>query len=93
MKMGGVERVVKALKKEEHDMVPHFELIHDIIVREAILPGASYEDFIEYIDVDGVLLFDKVFSWKYEKVDEVKKIVRDQWGALIQFTSEALGLQ
>ena len=91
MKMSGVERVVKALKKEEHDMVPHLELIHDVKVREAILPGASYEDFIEYIDVDGVLLFDKVFSWKYEKVDEVKKIVRDQWGALIHFTSEALG--
>jgi uroporphyrinogen decarboxylase len=91
MGITGVERVIKALNKEEPDVVPHFELIHDIKVREAILPGASYEDFIEYMDIDGVLLFDKVFSWKNEKVDEAKGIVRDQWGALIHFTTEALG--
>lgn len=91
MKMTGVGRIVKALKREPHDVVPHFELIHDIKVREAILPGASYEDFIEYMDVDGILLFDKLFSWKYEKVEEAKRIVRDQWGALIQFSTEALG--
>jgi len=91
MKMTGAERVVKALKGQEHDMVPHFELIHDKNVREAILPGASYEDFIDYMDIDGVLLFDKVFSWKYETVDESKKLVLDQWGALVHFTSNSLG--
>ena len=91
MKMAGAERVVKALKGQDHDMVPHFELIHDIKVREAIMPGASYEDFIDHLDIDGILLFDKMFSWKYETVDESKKLVRDQWGALIHFTSDALG--
>ena len=91
MKMTGVERIVKALRKEEHDVVPHFELLHDNRVREAILPSASYEEFIEYLDIDAILLFDKVFTWKYEKVDEAKGIVRDQWGALTQFSTEALG--
>jgi uroporphyrinogen decarboxylase len=91
MGMTGRERIVKALNKEEHDTIPHFELIHDVKVREAILPGASYEDFIEYMDVDGVLIFDKVFTWKYEKINEAKGIVRDQWGALIHFSTEALG--
>ena len=89
--MTGVEKVLKALKKEPHDMVPHFELIHDIKVRDAILPGASYEEFIEYIDIDAVLVFDKVFAWKYEKVDTAKGLSRDQWGALIHHTTNALG--
>ena len=91
MKMAGVERVIKALKGEEHDVVPHFELLHDKKVKDAILPGASYEEFIEFMDIDAVLIFDKVFTWKYEKIDESKGMVRDQWGAVIQYTSEALG--
>ena len=42
MKMNGVERVVKALRREEPDMVPHFELAVDPKVRNAILPGAIF---------------------------------------------------
>lgn len=91
MKMTGVERVVKALKREEPDTVPTLELLIDKKVREAILPGTSYEDFVEHMDIDGHVLFDKTHSWKYETVDEAKGIVRDQWGALIQFGTEALG--
>lgn len=91
MAMTGRERVIKALKKGEPDTVPHFELLHDKKVREAIRPGSSNEDFIEYMNLDAVLVFDKVFSWKYEKVDESKGILRDQWGALVHFTTEALG--
>jgi len=91
MTMTSVERVVKALRGEEHDRVPHIELIHDKKVREAILPGASYEEFIEHLDIDGILLFDKLFFWKHETVDEAKGLVRDQWGALTHFSTEALG--
>lgn len=91
MKMTSVERVVKALRNEEHDVVPHFELLHDKKIIEAILPGASYEEFIEHMNIDGILLFDKVFTWKHETIDEAKGIVRDQWGALTQFGTEALG--
>jgi uroporphyrinogen decarboxylase len=91
MKMTGRDRVVKALRGELPDVVPHFELLHDQKVRQAILPGGSYEEFIEHLDIDGILLFDKVFTWKYEKVDESKGLVRDQWGALIHFSTEALG--
>ncbi len=91
MAMTGVDRVIKALKREEPDVVPHFELIHDQKVRDAILPGASYEDFVEHMDIDGYVLFDKLHSWKHETIDEAKGIVRDQWGALSQFGTEALG--
>ena len=91
MTMTSVERIVKALRKEEHDMVPHFELIHDVKVREAILPSASYEEFIEHLNIDGILVFDKIFSWNYETINENKGLSIDQWGAIIHFSSEALG--
>ena len=91
MKMTNLERVIKALKREEPDMVPTLELLHDKKVREAILPGGSYEDFIEHLDIDGMMVFDKVDAWKYESVDESKGIRRDQWGAHVLFTKEALG--
>ena len=78
MAMTGVDRVIKALKREEPDVVPHFELIHDQKVRDAILPGASYEDFVEHMDIDGYVLFDKLHSWQHETIDEAKGIVRDQ---------------
>lgn len=91
MKMTNLERVLKALNREEPDMVPTLELLHDRKVMEAILPGCSYEDFIEHLDIDGLMVFDKVFAWKYETVDESKGMRRDQWGALVKFTGEALG--
>jgi len=91
MSMTSVERVVKALKGEEHDRVPHLELLHNKKVREAILPGASYEEFIEHLDIDAILLFDKVFFWKHEAIDEAKGLFRDQWGAITHFTTESLG--
>ena len=91
MEMTGVERIIKALKREEPDRVPHMELGVDRKVREALLPGASYKDFVEKMGLDGNVIFDKLASWSYETVDDAKRIVRDQWGALTQFGSEAIG--
>ena len=91
MAMTGVERVLKALHREEPDRVPHMELGVDRRVREALFPGASYADFVEKMGLDGNVIFDKVSSWKYETVDDEKRIVRDQWGALVQYGSETLG--
>ena len=90
MGMTGTERVVNALWGKEPDMVPTMELLVDPKVREAILPGSSYQEFIEHMDLDGQVFFDKVFTWKYENVDESKGIKRDQWGSIIQFGTEAL---
>ena len=89
--MTGVERILKALNREEPDRVPHMELGVDKRIREALVPGGYYKDFIEKMGIDGNLIFDKVSSWSYETVDESKRIVRDQWGALVQFGSEAMG--
>jgi len=85
--MNGLERVMTALRIQEPDRVPHFERVANR-VREAILPGASEEDFIEHLDLDGVRFIDRTHSWSYEMVDEGKKIKRDQWGGLVRYTSE-----
>ena len=85
--MNGLERVMTALRIQEPDRVPHFERVANR-VREAILPGASEEDFIEHLDIDGVRFIDRTHSWSYEMVDEGKKIKRDQWGGLVRYTSE-----
>jgi len=87
--MNGLERVRKALKREEPNRVPHFELgIHEK-VREAIKPGASYEDFIEFMDIDAIGLGDLTNSMKFTPIDEVKKVYRDQWGATVRFSEES----
>jgi len=86
-KLTGVERILKAVRREEPDVVPHFEIIHHQKVRDAILPGASYAEFIEYMDIDAATVFDKTY-WSYETLDAAKKICRDQWGTIVQFTSE-----
>jgi len=39
-KLSGVERMLKALSRQEPDRVPHFD-VHNKKVREAILPDAS----------------------------------------------------
>ncbi len=86
-KMTGLERVLKALKLQEPDVVPHFEHVNKK-VRDAILPDASYEDFIEFMDIDGIRIGDSYYAWSYETVDEAKKIKRDQWGGLVRYTTE-----
>jgi uroporphyrinogen decarboxylase len=90
-KLTSLERVAKVLNLQEPDIIPHWELGIARNVIDVILPGASYRDFVEYMDIDAIVIFDKVGAWSYETVDAHKKISRDQWGALVRFTSEALG--
>lgn len=86
-----LERVTKVLNLQQPDVIPHWELGIARNVIDAILPSASYTDFVEHMDIDAIVIFDKVGAWSYETVDADKKISRDQWGALVRFTSEALG--
>ena len=90
--MTGVERILKALNREEPDRVPHMELGIDKRIREALVPGGSYSDFIEKMEIDGNVIFDKVSAWSYESVDRSNGIFRDQWGGLVKFGSENLGV-
>lgn len=90
-KMTNVERFLKAVVREEPDMVPHFEHSIHQKVRDAILPGASYEDFVDHMDLDAVVFWDKL-NWSYVTLDESKKISRDQFGGIVQHTSEDLAI-
>ncbi len=83
----GLERVLTALRLQEPDVVPHFERVAKK-VRDAILPDASYEDFVAYLDLDGIRFADRTHAWSYETVDAGKKIERDQWGGLVRYTTE-----
>jgi len=90
-KLTGLERMLKAISLQEPDVVPTCETLHHQKVRDGILPGASYEYFIEFMDIDGIMLIDKTTTWSYESLNASKKIVRDQWGGIVRFTSEDLG--
>ena len=89
LKLTNLERMLKALDLQESDVVPHFEFLIHQKVRDAILPGASYEDFVEFMDLDAAVVFDKT-AWRYETLNTAKKIARDQWGGVVRFTSEDL---
>jgi len=86
-KLSGLERILTALELKEPDVVPHFERVAQK-VRKAILPGATEEEFIEHMDLDGIRFVDRIHSWSYEMVDENKRIKRDQWGGLVRYTTE-----
>ncbi len=88
-KLTGLERTLTALKLQEPDVVPHFEAATDQKVIDKILPGASEDDFIEFMDLDAAVVHYKYFTG-YETVDEAKHIAREQWGSLVRFTSELL---
>ncbi len=86
-KMTNRERILTALARREPDIVPHFEFLINQRVRDAILPGASYEDFIDFMDLDAAAVFDKT-AWIYKTLDAEKRIARDQWGGMVRFTAE-----
>lgn len=92
-KLTGLERLLKTIKHEEPDRVPHLEMLIDKKVRDAIMgdPEASYADFVERMDIDAIMVFDKTQTWSYETLDAIKNLKRDQWGGVVQFTNTDLG--
>lgn len=95
-KLTGLERMLKTIKLQEPDIVPHFDSV-DKKVRDAIMhdTNASYEDFIEYLDIDGIFIADRIYTWSYEPLGVSKsgrQLKRCQWGATIQFTAEETGI-
>jgi len=84
-RLTGRERIMKVINLQEPDTIPTFEGEIDETVREPILPGSSYSDLAEYLDLDAVC-YTEFREDKYEVIDEAKGIVRDQWGAIKQFT-------
>lgn len=86
-KLTNAERVFRALERKHPDMVPHYEQGIHHKVMNAILPGASYEEFIEYMDWDALVSRDRLLL-KEEVLSESPRITRNEWGAVKRYTEE-----
>lgn len=70
-------RVLAALRRQEPDLVPHFEWILNPKVRHALTGLASELDFIEKMDLDGIAVGTDM---RQEAIDS--KHHRDEWGVI-----------
>ena len=63
--MEGLERMLTALRREEPDRVPVWELIVNEPVIRALYGEISYWDFVEREDLDGLTIFEdqRVVEW------------------------------
>lgn len=68
------ERFLKALAREKADRVPLWELIINEPVMNSLLPGKTYADFVEWVELDGICVFE---DQQFEKIGEY---VVDEWG-------------
>ena len=86
MTMTSAERVMRVLRREEPDRIPHFEWIIDRKVRNAICPGCSMEEFTLRMELDAILTGP---DFKKETVGPNR--VRNEWGVVQEYTSEEHG--
>ena len=84
--MSSVERVLRTLRREEPDRIPHFEWIIDRKVREAICPGCSMEEFTVRMELDAILT-----GPDFKKESVGPKRVRNEWGVIQEYNSEEHG--
>ena len=74
--MEGAERMLSALRREEPDRVPVWELIVNEPVIRALYGDISYWDFVEREGLDGLTVFEdqRVVEWLDQDT------YRDEWG-------------
>ena len=77
------ERVMKALRREEPDRIPHFEWILDHRVRHAICPGSSTEEFTVRMGLDAMLT-----APDYKTEQTGPTLFRNEWGSISEKGSE-----
>ncbi|HID94797.1 MAG TPA: hypothetical protein EYP53_01895 [Candidatus Latescibacteria bacterium] len=75
--MTGLERMMTALRREEPDRVPIWELIIDQPVIQGLYGDISYEDFVEKEELDGLTIFE---DQRLEWIDG--ETYRDEWGII-----------
>ncbi|GHV74418.1 uroporphyrinogen decarboxylase [Spirochaetia bacterium] len=81
--MNSEERVMNALAHKPIDRVPTFEWEISRKLIEAMTPGADMAEFIERMDIDGIVVHQK---YKKDFIDEVT--YRDEWGVTKKITAE-----
>jgi len=84
--MTSAERVMRAIRREEPDRIPHFEWIIDRKVREAICPGATMEEFTVRMGLDAILTAPDI---KKEQIGPNR--LRNEWGVVLETTAEEHG--
>ena len=77
------ERVLRVLRREEPDRIPHFEWIIDRHVRDAICPGASMEEFTLRMGLDAILTAP---DFKKEPLGPGR--YRSEWGVVMKDSGE-----
>jgi uroporphyrinogen decarboxylase len=81
--MTSEERVMGALARQPIDRVPTFEWLISKKVIQAMTPGADEPEFIERMDIDGIVV---LLDYKKEFIDTVT--YKDEWGAVKKITAE-----
>jgi uroporphyrinogen decarboxylase len=81
------ERVMRVLRREEPDRIPHFEWIIDRKVRDAICPGSTMEEFTVRMGLDAIL---PAPDSRREQIAPHR--VRNEWGAVLEYSSEEYGM-
>lgn len=84
------ERVMAAFRREEPDRVPIFEFMIDPKVVSGILPGATYPDLVESLDIDCVVSPTPSRMYHLERVGEKDglPLFRTEWGEIRVGTTE-----
>ena len=82
-KMTSAERVMRVLRRQEPDRIPHFEWIIDRKVRQAICPGCTMEEFTVRMGLDAILTAPDI---KKEQIGP--KRYRNEWGVISEATAE-----
>ena len=78
-----VQRVMRVLRNEEPDRIPHFEWIIDHKVREAIIPDCSMEEFTVRMGLDAILTGP---DFRKQQIGENR--YRNEWGVVSEYSSE-----
>jgi len=86
--MNGRERVLTALAGGQSDRVPLLELHISSQVLSRLGIG-TYLDAVEFLDLDGVVVNEVRDAENITWLDQRKKVFRDCWGTVWQYTAEA----
>jgi len=73
--VNGYQRFMAALRREEPDKLPIWELLMNAPSVEKLRPGATYAEVVERLDLDGITAGE---TQKFEGVGE--GLLRDEWG-------------
>jgi uroporphyrinogen decarboxylase len=85
--MTSAERVLRVLRREEPDRLPHFEWIIDRRVRDAICPGSTMEEFTVRMGLDAILTAP---DYRREQIGPSR--FRNEWGAILEYSGEEYGM-